>query len=128
MEVCRGLTERGLSDIGVFSSESCCRAVRPVRTGCGPRSRCAIWLKSLESEHLEDGLVSGAVTSRGRTAHLTLEGGERERGLAGLNREMASKIDTRSLRTAGVLRRLADHYEEEARRRDEQAERFGDFD
>lgn len=128
LEVCRGLTERGLSGIGgVFVGELLSGSPTG-KDGVWPAEPVRDLVEALESEHLEDGFVSGAVTSRGRTAHLTLEGGEQERGLAGLYREVASKIDTRSLRTAGVLRRLADHYEEEARRRDEQAERFGDLD
>ncbi len=96
--------------------------------GVWPAEPVRVLIECLESEDMEDGLISGAVSSRGMITHRVLEGGEQERGLAGLFREMASKVDTRWLRTARVLRRLADHYDEHARRRDEQAERLADFD
>ncbi|MYB45869.1 MAG: hypothetical protein F4X74_13140 [Acidimicrobiia bacterium] len=49
------------------------------------------------------------------------------RGLAGIARWLTT-IDTRWLRTADVLRRLADHYEEEARNRKVIVDRRADMD
>ena len=127
-ETQRLLKERDRSDIGDMFIGEMLSGSPTGNDGAWPAEPVRDLLEALESEHLEDGLVSGAVTSRGRTAHRMLEGGEQERGLGGLYREMASKIETRWLRSAEVLRRLADHYEEEARQRDEQAERLADFD
>ena len=124
----RGLVERNLSEIGDALLGELLSGSPTGRDGVWPAEPVRGLLEDIESRHIEDGLIAGAMTSRGMTTHGILEGGEQERGLAGLYREMASKIDTRWLRTAEVLRRLADHYDEQARRRDEQAERLADFD
>ena len=127
-EARRRLRERDRSDIGDMLIGELLSGSPTGTDGTWPAEPIRELVEALDSERLEDGLVSGAVTSRGRTAHRMLEGGEQERGLGGLYREMASKIETRWLRSAEVLRRLADYYEEEARQRDEQAERLADFD
>ena len=127
-EARRLLRTRNRSDMGHAFIGEMLSGSPTGKDGVWPAEPVRVLVECLENEDLEDGLVSGAVTGRGRTAHRVLEGGEQEKGLAGLYREMASKIDTRWLRTAEVLRRLADHYDEQARQRDEQAERLADMD
>ena len=128
LEARQQMAERGRSDMGDMYIGELLSGSPTGMDGAWPAEPVRDLLESLESEKLDYGLVSGAVTSRGRTAHGALEGGGQERGLAGLYREMAAKIDTRWLRAAHVLRRLADHYDGEARHRDERAERLADSD
>ena len=127
-EARRGLMESGLSDMGDAFVGELLSGSPTGRDGVWPAEPVRNLLEEIESQPMEDGLMSGALTRRGMTTHGLLEGGEQERGLAGLYREMAAKIDTKWLRAADVLRRMADHYEEEGRQRDDQAERRADSD
>ena len=126
LEVRRELTERGLSDMGDAFVGELLSGSPTGHDGVWPAEPVRDLLEDIESQPMEDGLMSGAMNSRGRTTHGILEGGGQEKGLAGLYRETAEKIDTRWLRAADALRRLADHYDEEARYRDEITERRAD--
>ncbi|MCY4620482.1 MAG: hypothetical protein OXD34_01405 [bacterium] len=128
LEVRRELAKRGLSDMGDGLIGQLLSGSPTGQDGVWPAEPVRDLIEYIESRHMEDGLVSGAMNNRGRTTHGILEGGEQERGLAGLYQEMAGKIDTRWLRAANVLRRLADNYEEEALRREGIVERRADLD
>ena len=128
LEVRRGLVESDLSDIGDALIGELLSGSPTGRDGVWPAEPVRDLLEDIESRPMEDGLVAGAMTNRGLTTHGILEGGGQERALAGRYREMVAKIDTKWLRTAGALRRLADHYEQEGRWRDDQAEQRADSD
>lgn len=128
LEARRGLAERGLSEMGDAYLGEMLSGSPTGQDGVWPAEPVRDVLESAGSRPMEDGLVSGAMSNRGRTSHGILEGGGQERGLAALYREMAAKIDTRWLRTARVLRQLAALYEEVALRREEIVERRADLD
>ena len=128
LEVRRGLVESDLSDIGDALLGEVLSGSPTGRDGVWPAEPVRDLLEDIESRHMEEGLIAGAITSRGMTTHGILEGGGQERALADRYHEMAAKIDTKWLRTASALRRLADHYEQKARRRDDQAQQRADAD
>ena len=54
------------------------------------------------------------------------DGGAQERALAAQHRASADRVSDRWPRTGALLRQIADHFEEWARREDDQSERFTD--
>jgi hypothetical protein len=83
----------------------------------------------IETEHSDDldrGLQIGRTNRRGATSRAPEDGGKQERELAKGYREDASAISGTWPRTAALLRRLAENYEQEARWHDESAERWMD--
>jgi hypothetical protein len=78
------------------------------------------------SDDLDRGLHIGRSNSRGVTSRSPADGGTKERELAKEYRLWASQISARWPRTAGLLRGLAESYEQEARWHDESAERWMD--
>jgi hypothetical protein len=81
-------------------------------------------LEELQNEHVENGLFTEVLNSRGMTTRSPGEGGPQERDLAAKYKREADQFADRWPRTAAILRRLANYYEQEARREDERAERF----
>jgi len=126
-EVRQGLKEHGVTDLGDAFIGELLSGSPTGGDGVWPAEPVRDLLEDIQSRSMEEGLMAGAMSDRGRTTHGILEGGGQERGLAGLYRKMAAKIDTRWLRTAGVLRRLADNYEEEAHNREETVEGRADM-
>jgi transcriptional regulator with XRE-family HTH domain len=76
------------------------------------------------SDELERGLVTGRLNRWGATGRLVGDGGQRERDLAATYRDWARALAFDFARTSKVLSGLADHYDEEARRADERADRL----
>ena len=80
-------------------------------------------LERLQSEGVERGLRTQIVDNRGVTSRAPEAGGEQERNLAKHYRETARRFTDRWPRIASILRTLAEGYESDARREDEDAER-----
>ncbi len=79
-------------------------------------------IERIESRDLETGLEIGLHNSRGATWRGLTEGGAQERALQAKYLTYAQQVSARWPRTAGMLRRLASSYLEEARMEDERAE------
>ena len=80
-------------------------------------------LEQLQSENVEQGLQTQMFNNRGVTSRDPEAGGGQERALAARYREMAEQTSDRWPRSAAILRSLANTYEHDARREDEDAER-----
>ncbi|MEX0629306.1 MAG: hypothetical protein WD508_01505 [Chloroflexota bacterium] len=97
---------------------------------CAPAGEDGRWpaeavrdlLEDLRSEHVETGLSVEIRNSRGVTSRSPTEGGEQERRLAGDLRADASVLGARWPRIAAVLNDVAESYEAEARRWDDEAQ------
>jgi hypothetical protein len=81
-------------------------------------------IERLSSPELEDGFQTEVYNSRGPTSRGLLDGGAQERELVKKYDDLAAQIRDGWPRTAAVLTSLARGYEREARRNDEEAERF----
>lgn len=81
-------------------------------------------IERIASPKLEEGLRLQIYNNRGATSRGLLEGGAQERGLAARYDHLAGLIREQWPRTAAVLASLAKGYEREARRHDEEAERY----
>jgi hypothetical protein len=95
----------------------------PDADGTRPCEPIRALLETLQSEALEDGLRVELYNSRGSTSRGVFDGGNRERALAASYAAQAQDLADRWPRSATVLRRLAESYEREALRMDEEAER-----
>lgn len=81
-------------------------------------------LEELQSPELENGLKVEIYNQRGVTTRGPESGGAQERELAARYRADADRLADRWPRTAALLRSVGDSYEREARREDEDAERW----
>ncbi|MQA92350.1 MAG: hypothetical protein GEU90_19340 [Gemmatimonas sp.] len=79
-------------------------------------------IERLESEYVEDGLRTGRFNLRGVTTRMPLDGGEQERAIVAKYEEDAAALAPPYIRTARVLRSLAETYRSLARREDASAE------
>lgn len=79
-------------------------------------------LEHLHSEEVERGMERAVYNARGATWRSLTNGGAQERKLMEQYRAQAQAIQARWPRTADMLRRLAQSYEEEARMHDRQTE------
>jgi len=91
--------------------------------GARPSEPIRTLLEKLQSPAIEDGLRVELYNSRGTTSRGVFDGGDQERIVAAGYADQAGKFADRWPRTASVLRDLAEGYEREARRMDEDAER-----
>ncbi len=78
-------------------------------------------IEKVASSSLEDGFVVGIFNKRGTVTKSVYEGGRQERALSKEYAEYARKSEIEWPRTAVALRRVADHYEDYAKREDEEA-------
>jgi hypothetical protein len=86
-------------------------------------------LEEVQSKDVEDGLEIQVYNNRGITSRGPAEGGDQERDVVAQYRAQADDLADAWPRTAAVLRRLADGFDRDARRYDDEAERFrGGFD
>jgi hypothetical protein len=81
-------------------------------------------LESLQNDKIEEGLRTEIHNQRGVTTRGLTEGGVQERDLVSRYREEAARLSDEWPRSAAILRYIADDYDREARRNDEDAERF----
>jgi DNA-binding transcriptional regulator YiaG len=77
-----------------------------------------------KSDDLEAGFVIGRRNRRGVTTRMYGDGGDQERNKAKQYRDWAAALAYEYVRTAKALNTLADSYEDDARREDDQAKRL----
>ncbi len=87
-----------------------------------PEAVCKI-IDGIQSKELDSGFSSGIYNKRGVVTKSPFEGGQQERTLAEKFRRYSGKWAIRFPRTAAILRKIADGYENEAKREDKEAER-----
>lgn len=95
------------------------------RDGMWPAEQVRDILESMGNSKLEEGLLRGRINRRGITTRGVFDGGVQEVDLAASYRDHSRRMNARWPRTAGILRILAEDYEREAFREDNEAERFG---
>lgn len=83
-------------------------------------------IENVGNARIDTGLHNGKTNQRGVTSRGIFDGGDQERELEKEYRAMAFNIATRWPRTARILRGIADSYQHEARRNDEEAELMAD--
>lgn len=87
-----------------------------------PEPVCKV-IDEIQSDQLDNGFSVGIVNKRGTVTKSPFEGGQQERALAQQFRRYADKWATRYPRTAAILTKVAEDYENEAKREDKEAER-----
>jgi len=125
-EARRLLAESGRTTVGDLVIGEVLAYVPPDADGLWPAEPVRDLAEDLSSPKLEEGLHTGRFNSRGITFRSPADGGDQERALAAQHRAWADRVSDRWPRTGALLRQIADHYEEWARREDDQSERFGD--
>lgn len=78
-------------------------------------------LEELENEHIERGIETEQFNSRGTTSRGVFDGGSQERELAKRWRDWEDTLGVRWPRTRAMLDRIADSWEDVAKREDSQA-------
>ncbi|MGH2530315.1 MAG: hypothetical protein ACRDH0_13420 [Actinomycetota bacterium] len=96
----------------------------PDEDGVWPSRAVRALLETLQNDKIEEGLQTNVHNQRGVTTRGLTEGGVQERDLVRKYREEAARLSDEWPRSAAILREIADDYEREARRSDEDAERF----
>jgi hypothetical protein len=76
-------------------------------------------LEEIDTDEVLDGFLVGILNKRGGVSKSMREGGAQERELAEKYRRFAEASAIEWPKTASLLRRIADHYEDDARREDE---------
>lgn len=94
--------------------------------GIWPAEAVRELIETIGNIRIDTGVQIGKTNRRGVTTRGMFVGGDQEHALEGTYRETAAKIATQWPRTARILRGIADYYQREARRHDEQAERLSD--
>lgn len=93
----------------------------PDPDGAWPCEAVCKLLEAVSSAEIEHGFEIGIYNLRG--VHVRQPGGDQERELAATYRDYMQQIQHQYPRTSACLRRVADAYEEEAKRFDKRAER-----
>jgi hypothetical protein len=125
-EARRLLAESGRSTIGDIVIGEVLAYAASDADGLWPAETVRDLIEDLNSPKFEEGLCTGRFNSRGMTLRNPADGGAQERELAAQHRKWADHVSDRWPRTGALLRQIADHYEEWARREDDQSERFSD--
>ena len=128
LEARRLLWERGRSGIGDQYIGELLSGAPSGRDGIWPAEPVRDLLEELASEGVEQGVLVGRLNSRGVAVRDPFEGGAQERDSAGRYSDWAQQVEAKRPSTGRVLRQLADSYEREARRHDEEAEALSDQD
>jgi hypothetical protein len=81
-------------------------------------------IERLQRTELDNGFEVEVFNSRGTTSRGLTDGGEQERVLLATYQGLAQEIADEWPRTAAILRSIAEGYQEQARRHDEEARRF----
>ena len=115
----RGRTEVGLQQIGHVLGHT-----PPDADGTWPGVVVRDLLEEVQLDHIETGLYLQIVNSRGITSRGLEDGGDQELKLAADCRAKADALADAAPRVAGLFRRIAVSYENDARRNEENAERF----
>ena len=86
-----------------------------------PEPVCKI-IDEIQSRELDNGFSIGIYNKRGTVTKSFFEGGQQERELAEQFRKYADKWSVRYPRTASILTKIAEDYENEGKRMDKEAE------
>lgn len=121
------LHEKGRGDIGDQRIGSVLRYSPVDGDGVWPHEAVRELIEELEGEHFERGIEVQVYNSRGVTSRGVYDGGDQERELANQYAVWAEATQARWPRTSAMLRRLAESYEHDGRRHDEDAERHEDL-
>ncbi len=87
-----------------------------------PEEVCRI-IDEVGSKDLDNGFIVGLFNKRGMVTKSTFEGGNQERKLARRYQGYAEKWATNFPKTSAILKKVAEDYENDAKREDEQAKR-----
>lgn len=115
----RGRTEVGLQHIGQVLGHT-----PPDADGTWPGVVVRDLLEEVQLDHIETGLYLHILNSRGVTSRGLEDGGVQELKLAADYRAKAEALADGAPRVAALFRRIAVSYESDARRNEEDAERF----
>jgi hypothetical protein len=115
----RGRTEVGLQHIGQVLGHT-----PPDADGTWPGFVVRDLIEEVQLDHIETGLYLQIVNSRGVSSRGLEDGGEQELRLAADYRVKAEALADEAPRVASLFRRVAGSYESDARRNEEDAERF----
>lgn len=85
-------------------------------------------VESMGSRNLENGVITGRLNSRGVTTRGVYEGGSQERKLVKQYKQSSLRVQVQWPRTARILRAIAESYERDAIRQDEEAQIDQDMD
>ena len=118
------LTEADLLDVGLARLGQSLVYSPPDPDGLSPPKAVRDLFEDLQSESLESGFSIQIANSRGVTSRGLESGGAQEEALVDKYRSDAEEFKARWPRTAAILRRIADGYRAEARRNEDNAERF----
>ena len=117
------LAESGHEAVGDSHIGRVLAAGPPDEDGSRPGVAVRNLLERLQNPDIEDGLRVELYNSRGPTTRGAFDGGEQEREVAAMYSGQSEKFADRWPRATSVMRELAEGYERDARRLDEEAER-----
>lgn len=118
------LAERGRTEVGLLHIGQVLGHTPPDADGTWPGIVVQDLLEEVQLDHIETGLYLHTVNSRGVTSRGLEDGGDQELRLASDYRVKAEALADSAPRVAGLFRRIAASYESDARRNEEDAERF----
>lgn len=118
------LTKQGRTEVGLQHIGQVLGHTPPDADGTWPGLVVRDLLEEVQLDHIETGLYLHIVNGRGVTTRGLEDGGEQERKLAADYRSKAEALADVAPRVAGLFRRIASSYETDARRNEENAERF----
>ena len=121
-EVRQTLDERKRREVGDLCIGNLLSHARSEGDEIWPPKAIRALLEHLHSEEVERGMELAVYNARGVTWRNLTDGGVQERKLMEQYRSQAQALKTRWPRTADMLRRLAQSYEEEAHMHDREAE------
>lgn len=118
------LAERGRAEVGLQQIGQVLGHTPQDADGTWPGVVVRDLLEEVQIDHIETGLYLQIVNSRGVTSRGLEDGGDQELRLASDYRAKAEALADGSPRMAALFRRVAVSYERDARRNEEDAERF----
>jgi hypothetical protein len=121
-KVRQALNERKRREVGDLCIGHLLSHARSAANEVWPPIAIRTLLEHLHSEEVERGMELAVYNARGVTWRNLTDGGAQERKLMEQYRSQAQAFQARWPRTADMLRRLAQSYEEEARMHDHEAE------
>ena len=118
-----GCMATGRQEVGDQKIGDILAASKAAEDGVWPLAPVRDVIEDAKSVELETGVLLGVINRRGVTVRMPDEGGGLERALAARFRKDAKATALDWPRTAALLERIAQHFEDDARREDEAAER-----
>lgn len=115
------LAEADRGDIGDEQIGQVLSSSPPGTDGIWPAEAVRDLIETVGNERVESGLYIGERNARGVTTRGVFDGGAQERAHAETHREAARQLAKRWRRTSRVVRDIADSYEADARREDNEA-------